>query len=76
MTKTILRRGASRRSILQQFGAAAIGISLTGAAGCGQGASQRVVNFYNWDTYIGTTTLADFEARHARARAYELVRHQ
>jgi spermidine/putrescine transport system substrate-binding protein len=63
MTKTILRRGASRRSILQQFGAAAVGISLAPALeACSRGgAGQRVVNFYNWDTYIGSTTLADFE---------------
>jgi spermidine/putrescine transport system substrate-binding protein len=62
--RTRLARGASRRSILQQFGAAAIGISFAGAAAsCGRGAnSGRVVNFYNWDTYIGPTTLADFQA--------------
>lgn len=64
MTKTILRRGASRRSILQQFGAAAVGISLAPALeACSRGGSSggRVVNFYNWDTYIGETTLADFQ---------------
>lgn len=62
MTKTILRRGASRRSILQQFGAAAIGISIAPALeACSRGAGARVVNFYNWDTYIGETTLADFQ---------------
>lgn len=56
--------GASRRSILQQFGAAAIGMSFAGGmAGCGKpAAAQRVVNFYNWDTYIGPTTLDDFKA--------------
>ena len=43
MTKTILRRGASRRSILQQFGAAAVGISLAPALeACSRGgAGQR-----------------------------------
>ena len=55
--------GASRRSLLQQFGAAAIGISFSGSlSACGQGGGGRVVNFYNWDTYIGPTTLADFQA--------------
>jgi spermidine/putrescine transport system substrate-binding protein len=56
--------GASRRSILQQFGAAAIGMTFAGGmAGCGKpAAAQRVVNFYNWDTYIGPTTLDDFKA--------------
>jgi len=59
--------GASRRSILQQFGAAAIGITFGGAASScapsgGGGGGGRVVQFYNWDTYIGDTTLADFQA--------------
>jgi spermidine/putrescine transport system substrate-binding protein len=63
MTKGKLLGGASRRSILQQFGAAAIGISFAGGLGaCGRGGGGRTVNFYNWDTYIGETTLADFEA--------------
>jgi spermidine/putrescine transport system substrate-binding protein len=61
MAKGKYFRGASRRSMLQQFGAAAIGVSFAGAlSACGRGG--RVVNFYNWDTYIGPTTLADFEA--------------
>jgi spermidine/putrescine transport system substrate-binding protein len=30
-------------------------------AACGR-SGGRTVNFYNWDTYIGPTTLADFEA--------------
>jgi spermidine/putrescine transport system substrate-binding protein len=62
MAKGKYRRGASRRSLLQQFGAAAIGVSFAGGlAACGRGGG-RVVNFYNWDTYIGPTTLADFQA--------------
>jgi spermidine/putrescine transport system substrate-binding protein len=56
-------KGASRRSLLKQFGAAAIGMSFAGgAASCGQGGGGPVVNFYNWDTYIGPTTLEDFKA--------------
>ena len=64
MRKNGLITGASRRSILQQFGAAAIGISFAGGvSACGGGGGERrVVNFYNWDTYIGPTTLEDFEA--------------
>ncbi|MGD9814791.1 MAG: PotD/PotF family extracellular solute-binding protein [Hyphomonadaceae bacterium] len=64
MAKGKLLRGASRRSLLQQFGAAAIGISFAGGlSGCGQGGGGgNVVNFYNWDTYIGPTTLDDFRA--------------
>lgn len=61
-----------RRSLLQSMGVAAIGISFGGLAGCrkseseskaGSGASEEPkLNFYNWDTYIGPTTLADFKA--------------
>lgn len=62
MAKGKYLRGASRRSLLQQFGAAAIGISFAGGlSACGRGGGGRVVNFYNWDTYIGPTTLDDFQ---------------
>lgn len=62
-----------RRSLLKGLGAAAIGISFgAGTVGCSNGqqsgtensprggAEQPLVNFYNWDTYIGETTLDDF----------------
>ncbi len=64
MAKGKYLRGASRRSILQQFGAAAVGISFSGGlAACGKGGGEaRKLNFYNWDTYIGETTLDDFKA--------------
>jgi spermidine/putrescine transport system substrate-binding protein len=62
MAKNNLRKGASRRSLLQQFGAAAIGVSFAGGlSACGGGGGGRTVNFYIWDTYIGPTTLADFQ---------------
>jgi spermidine/putrescine transport system substrate-binding protein len=48
----------SRRGLLGAFGAAAIGITLDG---CGGAESGDRINFYNWDTYIGKTTLADFQ---------------
>lgn len=48
----------SRRSVLK--GAAAVGVSLTLPAELK--AAGGKVNFYNWDTYIGETTLADFTA--------------
>ena len=58
----LLNQGASRRSILQHFGAAAIGMSFAGAAAsCAPAKPARSVHFYNWDTYIGPTTLADFQ---------------
>jgi spermidine/putrescine transport system substrate-binding protein len=61
MAKSKYLGGASRRSLLQQFGAAAIGISFSGSlSACGQGGGGRAVNVHNWDTYIGETTLDDF----------------
>ena len=61
MAKGKYLRGASRRSLLQSFGAAAIGISFSSTlAACGGGNRGPTVNFYNWDTYIGPTTLSDF----------------
>ncbi|MFM9851695.1 MAG: PotD/PotF family extracellular solute-binding protein [Sphingomonadaceae bacterium] len=63
---------SGRRSLLKGMGAAAIGITLNGAlGGCGEqtkptitggGSEEPKLNFYNWDTYIGETTLADFKA--------------
>jgi spermidine/putrescine transport system substrate-binding protein len=66
------RSGMGRRSLLQGLGVAAIGISFGGLAACSKsesGASGKIastgeepkLNFYNWDTYIGETTLADFK---------------
>jgi spermidine/putrescine transport system substrate-binding protein len=64
----------NRRSLLKGLGAAAVGISFSGMlAGCGDQkeesaapkldgpAEEPKLNFYNWDTYIGETTLADFK---------------
>jgi spermidine/putrescine transport system substrate-binding protein len=67
----------NRRSLLKGLGAAAVGISFSGMlAGCGDkkpeagGAGAKIaptgeepkLNFYNWDTYIGETTLSDFKS--------------
>jgi spermidine/putrescine transport system substrate-binding protein len=62
---------SGRRSLLKGMGAAAIGISFSGGlAGCdskpdtkatGGSGEEPKLNFYNWDTYIGETTLADFK---------------
>lgn len=54
---TVRRTAVSRRHILQ--GGSALGIALTLPKQAFAQAGQ--VNFYNWDTYIGETTLADFE---------------
>ena len=52
---------ASRRSILKGLGAAAIGITLTGKTRRAFADEEKKLNFYNWDTYIGETTLEDFK---------------
>ncbi|MBB4632787.1 ABC transporter substrate-binding protein [Sphingosinicella soli] len=64
-----IRNRIGRRSLLQGLGAAAIGITFTGAlegcekkeAGKASTGEEPKLNFYNWDTYIGETTLDDFK---------------
>jgi len=51
----------SRRSILKGFGAAVIGISLVGKKSSAWAEDEPKLNFYNWDTYIGETTLETFK---------------
>ncbi len=55
-----LFKGASRRSVLQGLGAAAIGISLGSKIKRAWAAEEPKLNFYNWDTYIGEETLPGF----------------
>src|SRR5262245_66555447 len=50
----------SRRSILKGLGAAAVGISLMGKKSPAWAEEEKKLDFYNWDTYIGETTLPDF----------------
>jgi spermidine/putrescine transport system substrate-binding protein len=68
--KTITASRLGRRSLLQGLGVAAVGISFGGLAACSKSESggkiaatgeEPKLNFYNWDTYIGETTLADFK---------------
>ncbi|MDR3509080.1 MAG: spermidine/putrescine ABC transporter substrate-binding protein [Caulobacteraceae bacterium] len=62
------RFSTSRRSILAGLGVAAAGISFGGLEGCaakypiGKNGEEQRLNLYNWDTYTGKTTLADFKA--------------
>ena len=62
---TITRRGLSRRSLLTATGAAAIGLTFTACGekpkAAGANGEEPKLNFYNWDTYIGETTLGDFK---------------
>ncbi len=60
------RQNLARRSLLTGLGAAALGLSF-GLDGCakpkrrvGRNGEVQKLNFYNWDTYIGRTTLKDF----------------
>ncbi len=67
--KTFLDAGSNRRAMLKGMGVAAVGFSLTGAlTGCGEKEAAKLangeeakLNFYNWDTYIGETTLEDYK---------------
>src|SRR6201996_2254906 len=62
------RPSATRRSLLAGLGAAAAGLSFVGLDGCapkapiGKNGEELKLNLYNWDTYTGKTTLADFKA--------------
>src|SRR5215469_2489520 len=59
------RLASSRRSLLAGLGAAAAGFSLDGCASkapIGANGEEERLNLYNWDTYTGKTTLADFKA--------------
>ncbi len=50
----------TRRTFLLGLGAAAAGLSLSPRNAWST--ENKKLNFYNWDTYIGETTLADFKA--------------
>ena len=52
-------RPRSRRNLLAGVGAAAAGLALLPRLG--KGVEPPSLYFYNWDTYIGETTLDDFE---------------
>ncbi len=60
-----LTKPRSRRSVLQGLGAAAIGISLSSKTRPAWAAEEKKLNFYNWDTYIGETTLRTSRRRPA-----------
>ncbi len=49
-----------RRKILKSGSAAIVGLSLTGWR-ASHAAEDKKLNFLNWDTYIGETTLDDFK---------------
>ncbi len=55
-----LLQALSRRQFVQ--GTAAVGLSVTAMPTFASAEEEKKLNFYNWDTYIGETTLADFKA--------------
>ena len=55
-----LLSGLSRRTFLLSLGAAAAVLRFSSPGAWS--AEDKKLNFYNWDTYIGETTLADFKA--------------
>ncbi len=50
----------TRRSLLKGTGAALVGLTILPRFSLAE--EEKRLNFYNWDTYIGDTTLADFNA--------------
>jgi len=69
MTRSHLM-SASRRRFLQ--GAAALGVTLSAAPRFGLGAEEKRLNVYNWDTYIGDTTLETFTEKTGIEVQYDL----
>jgi spermidine/putrescine transport system substrate-binding protein len=57
--KNPIRRPFSRRRFLAGTGAVAAGLAILPRSG--KAAEEPLLNFYNWDTYIGETTLDDFQ---------------
>lgn len=58
-----MREGPSRRSLLAGLGAVAAGLSFTSCdrrRPLGRNGEEERLDLYNWDTYTGKTTLADF----------------
>jgi len=55
----LLMEEISRRRLMA--GAAAVGISVTLPRFAAAQEEEKKLNFYNWDTYIGETTLEDFK---------------
>ena len=68
--KTLLDNAQNRRSLLKGMGVAAVGLTFTGAlAGCGEKEAKKLangesasLNLYNWDDYMGETSLEDFKS--------------
>lgn len=62
----------SRRNFLAGAGAAAVGVSLSAYTKKGWAEEPKKLNVYNWDTYIGQTTLQTFTDKTGIAVQYDL----
>jgi spermidine/putrescine transport system substrate-binding protein len=62
----------SRRNFLAGAGVAAVGVSLGSLAKKGWAEEAKKLNVYNWDTYIGQTTLQTFTDKTGIAVQYDL----
>src|SRR5437762_14282379 len=72
MTSTLIRP-SSRRSLLKGLGAAgAAGVAISVLPSKGFGAEEKKLNIYNWDTYIGKTTLDTFKQKTGIEVQYDL----
>ncbi len=72
MRKTLIRP-TSRRSLLRGFGAAgAAGVAISILPRRGFAAEEKKLNVYNWDTYIGKTTLDTFTEKTGIEVQYDL----
>ncbi len=60
MTASLRRTRLNRRSLLKGTGAFAAGLTFLPRFALSE--EEKKLNFYNFDTYIGETTLADFNA--------------
>src|SRR4030095_16540601 len=66
----ILRPGCSRRRFLA--GAAGVGVALGTFSRQSWAEEEKKLNVYNWDTYIGETTLATFTEKTGIEVQYDL----
>lgn len=62
----------SRRNFLKSAGIAAVGVSFATATRRGWAEEEKKLNVYNWDTYIGETTLSTFTDKTGIAVQYDL----
>ncbi|HXV24732.1 MAG TPA: spermidine/putrescine ABC transporter substrate-binding protein [Alphaproteobacteria bacterium] len=69
MRKTLIRP-RSRRSLLKGLGVAGVAISILPRRGVA--AEEKKLNVYNWDTYIGETTLDTFTEKTGIEVQYDL----